>query len=382
MSSLSLALLVGNARYWGTIALPVRTQLARWERRAREIPDPVLQALACHKLRTERFNVEVAATLATLAPRAHRRSAVEAIVALQVMYDYLDLLTEQFSPDPLTDGRCLYGALRDALLQGTPSAGDYYRHHPQSNDGGYLWELASAVRLALARLPATDAVTAVAQRGAERCAEAQVRYHAAARSAREPGDRGVAELERWARREAADTALQWPEFLAGAAASVIVVHALIAAASDHRTTRDAAEALDAVYLSIGALTMLDSLVDHQEDLETGELGYLRCYESSEQMAQRLASVAADATARARALPGAAHHVVTLVGVVAYYTSAPTARSAVALPITRHLHRELRPLIAPILALMRAWRLAKRARGIVCSRRVALPEGGVAWQRAT
>jgi tetraprenyl-beta-curcumene synthase len=353
MARAGLALALANARYWSTVAPLVHAQLSRWERRAREIPDPRLQTLARTKLREERFNVEVAATLATLAGRSHRRRAVEAIVALQVMYDYLDLLTEQPLPDPLADGRRLFGALLDALTPGARSGGDYYR--PQADDGGYLQELADTARLALQQLPAAGAIAAAARRSAGRCAEAQVLSHAAARA-------GTAELERWARREAASTALQWPELLAGAAASVIAMHALIAAAADRRTTLGDAEAIAEVYLSIGALTMLDSLVDREQDIATGELGYLRHFESRELMARRLADLARDAAGSARELPNAAHHIVTLVGVVAYYASAPTARSGFALPVTTRLRGELRPLITPILALMLAWRLAKRVRG--------------------
>jgi tetraprenyl-beta-curcumene synthase len=376
MSSPSLALGVANARYWSTVAPLVRAQLAHWERRAREIPDPVLQRLACSKLRRERLNVEVAATLATLAPRAHRRSAVEAIVALQVIYDYLDLLTEQPSAGGLADGRRLFGALRDVLAADANGDGDYYRHHPHSDDGGYLAELVSTARSAFVQLPAAAAVAATAQRSVERCAEAQVLSHAAARSLSESGDPRpgdpeagpfeegrfeAGQLERWAGHEAAGTALQWPEFLAGAAASVIAVHALIATAADRHTEPAHAKAIDAVYLSIGALTMLDSLVDHQEDIDAGELGYLRYYEGPQQMARRLAGLAADARVHARLLPNAGHHLMTLVGVVAYYASAPSARSPVARPVIEHMRRELRPLIVPTLALMRAWRLAKRVR---------------------
>ena len=54
---------------------------------------------------------------------------------------------------------------------------------------------------------------------------------------------------------------------------------------------------------------------------------------------------------------------TLVGVVAYYGSAPGAGSASALPVIAHMRSELRPLITPTLAIMRAWRLAKRLRGL-------------------
>ena len=79
----------------------------------------------------------------------------------------------------------------------------------------------------------------------------------------------------------------------------------------------------------------------------------------EAMASGLAHVARDGIARARGLPNGAHHAMTLVGVVAYYLSAPTAADEFARPLTAPLRRELTPLITPTLALMRAWRLAKR-----------------------
>jgi hypothetical protein len=58
---------------------------------------------------------------------------------------------------------------------------------------------------------------------------------------------------------------------------------------------------------------------------------------------------------------------TLVGVVAYYLSAPTAGSAFARPVTRRIRSELQPLIAPTLAVMHGWRLAKRARTALAGR---------------
>jgi tetraprenyl-beta-curcumene synthase len=354
MARAGVALVVANARYWPTVAPLVRRQLSRWERRARAIPDPVLQAQASGKLHDERFNAEVAATLATLAPKAHRESAVEAIVALQVMYDYLDVLTEQPLGDPLRDGHRLFEAFTDAVAPHTEPGGDYYCHHPRSADGGYLEDLVAAVRLALTQLPAAAVIAEVAQAGAARCAEAQVRNHAVSRL-------GTAQLERWATCEARSTALQWREFLAGAASSVLAVHALIAAAAERRTTPAEAVEIDAVYLSIGALTMLDSLIDYQRDLSTGQPGYVQYYDDRELLAQRLARLAQDAASRARTLPNAAHHIMTLVGVVAYYTSAPAARSELTRPVTTLLRRELRPLITPTLAVMRAWRLAKRVR---------------------
>lgn len=357
-----IALLLANARYWSTVAPLVRAQLSRWERRAEAIPDPQLRTPAIGKLRDERFNVEVAATLATLAPRAHRAAATKAIVALQVMYDYLDVLSEQPATAAPIDGRLLFTALRDAvaldiedeLASAAGRVRDYYGDRASSGDGGYLQALVQTVRTALARLPTAATIAPVTQAAAARCGQAQILNHQASRT-------GIDELRKWATPRAAGTGLGWQELLAGATASVLAIGALIAAAADPATTSEDGADLDRLYLSISALSMLDSVVDLQEDIAAGQLGYLHYYDSPEQMTTALVGVTRDAVARARALPNGAHHIVTLVGVVAYYASAPTASSDFARPLIAPIRSELAPLITSTLALMRAWRLAKRVR---------------------
>jgi tetraprenyl-beta-curcumene synthase len=349
-----LALLLANARFWPTIAPVVSVQLARWERRASQINDPALRALALEKLTEERFNSEVAATLATLAPRPHRKHAVEAIVAYEVMYDYLDGLTEQATGAPLRDGHELYQAFVDAITPHIEPKGDYYTYR-QTDDSGYLHDLVSAVRGALVQLPAASATADTREHAAARCAEAQVRAHAVPRL-------GTSQLEDWAASETIGTPLRWREFLAGAASSVLSVHALIAAAADPRTTAEDADGIDNVYLSICALsTMLDSLVDHDRDQKAGETGYIRFYASDEMLADDLVRAARRAIHHARPLHHGAHHVMTLVGVASYYASAPTATTQFARPVMRRVRRELRPLITTTLTVLHAWRLAKRLR---------------------
>jgi tetraprenyl-beta-curcumene synthase len=356
-----VALTFANVRFWATVAPLVRVQLKRWERRARSIDDPALRVLALEKLREEGFNAEVAATLATLATRKHRRTVVEAIVAYEIIFDYLDGLTEHPTTDLLCDGHQLYRAFTDALTPYSEPAGDYYASR-SADDGGYMQELVGVVRRALARLPSTSAITPVAQRAAARCAEAQIRAHAVPTL-------GAAQLEQWAASEVQNTTLGWQEFLAGAASSVLTVHALIAAAADEHTTPKQAATIDTVYLSIAVLsTMLDSLVDHQDDMLADRVSYIRYYYNDHDLlASDLVDAARRAAGYARALPNSAHHTMTLVGVAAYYISAPTASSAFAQPVTKHLRRELEPLIVPTLAVMRAWRIAKRARAAIARR---------------
>jgi tetraprenyl-beta-curcumene synthase len=349
------ALLLANVRFWSTVAPLVDGQLKRWKRHARTINDPALRALALEKLAEEGFNSEVAATLATLVPRAHREHVVEAIVAYEVMYDYLDGLTEQPAADPLGNGHQLYQAFIDAIALSTEPQGGYYASNRQQDDSGYLEELVKVVRRALAQLPSAGAIAQASERAATRCAEAQIRAHAVPLL-------GTAQLERWAAGNAAGSSLGWREFLAGSASSVLAVHALIAAAADVRTTPAEAREIDTVYLSICALsTMLDSLVDHERDEQAGQSGYVRYYEDHDLLAGDLVRAARHAAQHAALLRNGAHHFMTLVGVASYYASAPDASSEFAQPVTQRIRRELEPLITPTLAVMRVWRIAKRIR---------------------
>ena len=350
-----LALAFAHARYWTSVAPRVSQQLRRWEARAAEIVDPTLQGLALGKLRDERFNAEVAAMIATIAPARYREDTVEAIVALQIMYDYLDVLTEQPAANPIRDGLHYTKAFSDAVTVSKVTTDDYYSYYQGAGDGGYLTDLACAVREALLSLPAVEAIADIIPISAYRCAEAQVRIHALQSS-------GVDQLEGWARTEAEGTELQWREWLFGAMGSVVAAHALIAAAADEHTTLEQASEIDSTYLSLCVLTtVLDHLVDHEHDLSTGEESYLSFYENPGVLTQQIAAVAGRVMARVRTIPHGPHHAVMLAGVVAYYTSQPSAMGDFARPVAEQAQAELRPLITPTLATMRAWRLAKRAR---------------------
>jgi tetraprenyl-beta-curcumene synthase len=350
-----LALVLANARYWTTVAPKVRAELAHWRARAGKIEDPELRTLALRTLQEEGFAAEVAATLATLTPRPQHTTAIRGIVALELMYDYLDALTEQPAPDPLANGRLLFKALTDALDPDAQLGEDYYRHRPAGDDGGYLRELAATVKGALACLPGARALAPAMLAAASRCAEAEVLTHAGAMT-------GGSAAEMWAREAANGSGLQWREYLAGAASSVLTVHALMALAGDQRTTVEHAAPIDEVYLGLGALsTLLDSIVDYEHDAANGTLAYINHYEDRDVLGQRLVGVARQAARRARDAPASAHHLMTLTGVAAYYTSATSASSELAWPVTSRIQAELRPLITPTLAVMRTWRLAKRMR---------------------
>jgi tetraprenyl-beta-curcumene synthase len=349
------ALARANVRYWPTVLPAVHRRLRHWERRAAGIPDPHLRRLAEEKLAGERFNTEVAATLATLAPRQRRRQAIDAIVPLQVMYDYLDGLSEEPAEDSLATSRRLFSAFTDALSPGQSDATDYYGGCARREDDGYLAALVAACRDAFGRLPGAVVVATAAREAALRCGEAQTRTHAIAAL-------GTDQLAEWAGPPATEAKLSWWEYTAGATASILSVHALIAAAAEGRASAAEARALDSAYLHIAAIsTLLDSLIDRERDRAEGAHSFVSYYESERAMAEGIGRVVARASGEGGRLPNGGHHRMTAAGVAAYYLSAPAASRPPASAVRARVVAELRPVILPGLGIFRLWRGAKAAR---------------------
>ena len=225
--------LVGTlTRYWLGIFPVARAELAHWRRRAAAIPDETLRRHALKTLADEHLNAEGAAVFAVLAPRRHRALVVRLLVRYQLMYDYLDTLTEQPVAAPLQASRHLHRALTAALGEQPPTS-SYYAHYPHADDGGYLPELVAACRSGLEALPAASHVAPALLRAARRSAEGQSRNHAAMLTS-ESG------LVRWATcATPAGSGLRWWE-TAAAAGSSLAIHALLASAADPVLSADAA----------------------------------------------------------------------------------------------------------------------------------------------
>src|SRR5215207_6701849 len=132
------------ARYWLVVFPLVRAELHGWERVASAIPDPELRAQALATLHGERLSAAGAALFAATMPKSPAPELVRALVAYQVICDYLDTLAEQPSTDPIANGAQLHRALVDAVADG-PRA-DHYRLHRAQADGGYLASLVDACR--------------------------------------------------------------------------------------------------------------------------------------------------------------------------------------------------------------------------------------------
>ncbi len=287
-------------------------------------------------------------------------------MALELLYDYLDGWIAQPTVDPLRDGFCMFRPFTEAVGAPFDGAREGSSGLVELNDGGYARELAATVSRGLTLLPALASTRSAMHRAARRTAAGQIRSHAVRLH-------GLGQLAQWAASEGAGSGLRWPEFAAGAAASVLSLHALIAAAADERTAAAEAGAIDAAYLQISAVsTMLDSINDYERDARTGRPRAIDWY-LGEPPGGALASLARRALQDAALLPNGGRHVMITAGVVSYYTSPAAARDERARAIAAPMRDGLGTFLTPTLAIMRAWRIAKRLRAWRPLRaRVALP----------
>lgn len=299
-------------RYWLTVFPRVALEIHRTRTLATRIPDPALRRLALEALEHKRGNLEGAAAFAALASKQSRPFVVKALVACQAICDYLDLLSEQASPDPVANGYKLHEALIVATARGEPHR-DYYTHHPCGEDGGYLMALVDTARTALSALPSVASVRESIGRASERIAVYQSFNHG-------DGSGSYELFERWARRSNPSCAGLRPWEAAVGSGSTLAVLALIASAADPRLDSSTAEEIDQAYFPwIGSLhSLLDSLVDHEEDIAVDGRALVGYYASPGDAATRMGRIADESLCRAAALPEGRRHALILAAMTSFY----------------------------------------------------------------
>ncbi len=340
-------------RYWLGVFPCVCREFRHWRLRAGEIPDPMLRRLAFSAQRAKRENLEGAAAFAAFVPCAMRAIVVRALTSYQMAFDYIDTISEQSDGDPIANGRRLNQALLTALEPGVPHP-NYYAHHRWHDDAGYLEDLIDACRAAIGELPSYAAVAEPVRRATVRIVAYQSLNHGDAHGSHDA-------FARWARVQTPpSTGLRWWE--AGAAAgSPLVVFALIAAAAERTVRADDARAVEGAYFPwIGSLSsLLDGLIDQQEDTADGLRSLIGYYSSPQETASRLQMIAAQALRRTQALPNAQHHTMILAAMASFYGSAPQASSPDIRAAMRQIVDTMGDFAVPTMAILSARRGASR-----------------------
>jgi tetraprenyl-beta-curcumene synthase len=299
----------------------------------------VLRGHALEALETKRTNLDGAAAFALLAPRRYRGPAVRAEVVFALLSDYLDTLSEQPSADPVANGLLLHLAQRAALDREAPWA-DYYTHHPRKDDGGYLCELVEACRAALGELRSYR----VAAPAALRLSQHAGRFQSLNLTERYGGHD---QLAQWVRHESTPhSTLYWWE-AAAAANSTLGILALIGAGAQPGLRESDASAIEGAYRPwVEALhTLLDSVVDEDEDAAAGQRSLLSYYESPEQAASRLAMITEQALGALASLPDSSRHIVILSAMVGFYVC-PVPPTATGPPVAEAVLEAIGPLAKP------------------------------------
>jgi tetraprenyl-beta-curcumene synthase len=350
---LTAAFLDAALRYWFTVFPRVSRWLGDWRGRAGKIPDPVLRQMAFDAL-DKHGNIEGAVAFAAFAPRAHRAAVVCALAAFQAAYSYADMLSEQPHVEAIANGRRLHEALLVALDPSAPQL-DYYAHNPQQDDGGYLEQLIDTCQAALRTLPSYAAVAKSAQTAAARIVTFQ-----SLNVGLPQGDHDA--LAQWAGEETpTGTELRWWE-TAAAAGSSLGVHVLIAAAADPFVRQADIAAIDEAYFPwIGALhSLLDNIVDRQEDARTDQSSLVGYYASPAEASVRMRMLAVQAMGSARALPQGQRHAIILAAMAGNYLSSPEAHAGGVRAVSQSVRGAIGDLATPTLLVFKLWRLARGA----------------------
>lgn len=303
---------------WRSFArvLPLSSrELRTWRERAGAIPDPELRAQALASLRLKRFHADGGCVFATGAPPGpERENLVRLIVAFQTISDYLDNLCDRSTSLDPEDFRRLHQAMTDAV---DPDAlrGDYYEHHPQREDAGYLDALVATCQAAVAQLPGFEAVAAPVGELVGLYCDLQVHKHVRV-------EERVDRLTEWfgAHRELGPE-LDWWEFSA-ATGSTLGVFALFCAALDEGVPGETVRRIRTAYFPwVGGLhILLDYLIDQDEDRHGGDLNFVAQYPSRERADQRIEMFARRALAEVQDLPAARFHRLVIQGLVGMYLS--------------------------------------------------------------
>jgi tetraprenyl-beta-curcumene synthase len=283
-------------------------------------------------------------------PRRRSPALLKLLVAYQVMWDFLDNVSESGAGRGLENGLQLHLALIDAVDRDRPVS-DYYRHHPWEDDGGYLRSLVQACRAYSSRLPSFDRMRPLLVREARRAGVQAINHETDAL-------RRDAALRRWVAREwPAENEVTWFE-LAGAAGAGISIYALFALAVERSPGHTEIEMVYRAYFpwASALATMLDSYVDQWQDAASGDHVYIDHYVSFAAAQAGIGRLIRRSLIEVQLLPNGGRHCVVIAAMIAMYLSKDSAIARDAWPTTLCLLRGAGSLPSLLMPVLRLWRV--------------------------
>jgi tetraprenyl-beta-curcumene synthase len=344
------ALIAGAGRElsWGLVA--VAREEHGWRALAAEIPDRSIREDALSALRCKRGQTDGAAMFATL-PRARNPSLLRLLVAYQIIWDFLDSVSERGAGAGQANGRQLHLALIDALDPSRPLS-DYYLHNPWREDGGYLNALVNACRESCAALPCYERVRDLVLEEAGRAQVLAINHDL------DPSRRD-AMLEAWAHREFPHGhEATWFE-LSGASSAGLSIFALLALASEPTCGEsEIARTRSAYFPWVSSLAaMLDSYVDQADDAAKGEHSYIAHYPTPELAIEHVCLMVRRCLSEVRSLQSGEKHALIVTSMAAMYLSKDSALTPAMRASTNRIRDCGGSLTRILLPILRLWRTA-------------------------
>lgn len=337
---------------WG---LPLAIlELRRLRARALHIPVIPARQVALLALDNKRGNTQGAALFSVI-PRKRSRPLLRLLTTYQVLWDFLDSLSETWRGIAPDDALHLHLALVDAVNPAGPIR-DYYGRLAFPDDGGYLRSLVEACRDCCRALPSFHKVAPVLHHEAKRISVQAINH--AAEPAQIPLD-----LQDWVTREYPGThEVAWFE-LAAAAGANLAIYALFALAAEASCRSDRVEDTYRAYFPwTGALaTMLDGFVDQFDDARHGEHCYVAYYQSPDDATKQISRLVRRCLSETHSLENSERHTLVAASMVAMYLSRDSARTSSLSTASQQLAHAGGSLTCALLPVLRLWRVANKSR---------------------
>jgi tetraprenyl-beta-curcumene synthase len=291
----------------------IHQSLREWQQRAEKIPDPELRRQALMSIATKTFHCEGGSIYSLLAGK-HYKEAVRFIVAYQTISDYLDNLCDRSTSLDPEDFRALHQSMIHALTPETP-LGDYYRYHPEQDDGGYLLALVQTCRNVLSNLPGYPLAAAALLELAGYYCDLQVHKHVRK-------EERVGRLQVWFQQHQQNLPeMSWYEF-AACAGSTLGIFCIVAYLFNKNTSAGLIREIKNTYFPWvqGLHILLDYLIDQEEDRTGQDLNFCAYYPDSDMMASRLSFFYRQAQQSVEHLPDCRFHRLLSRGLLSIYLS--------------------------------------------------------------
>lgn len=324
----------GTIAFYAVVVLPLaRRELGRWRQRALAIPDATLRQRAIATVENDHLTAEGAAAFAVLHPWA-ARELIPLLVAYQLLWDFVDTVLERPTPSA-GDRETVCKTLELAL---TPEREqEQIRVAPASANGGFFGELVDACRKGCAALPSYSEARPALRRAVAR-SDALLLTNGTS-------ENRMQAIRAWARRHPVEDGQLDATEVCAAAHSSLAIHALLATASIPRSRPHQFRAIEAAYFPwISALsTLLDSVVDQEDDRRTNGFSFVSQYPSRAHARERLKAICDRALKTTPTLPAANRHRVLLCAVVGMYLSKSSARASQVQPLAESVLDATAPL---------------------------------------